>query len=182
MGSLSNGQPILQTNNILRVHHQGELLKLTNTNADTNSVIVNSGTIRTIGEGTLGVAWQPDNTSSVTLSGLSPARRNADNSVEREKFTVTGISSGNLLHIATRKIDGIHSSVSTREATNTLAPYETVTERKIFFIDSDRNNTSPADWTIFDSSGGAVGATSGTTDTDITPAATFAGATGETPV
>jgi len=183
MGSLNNGSPILQTNNILRVHHQGTLLKLTDTVLDTNSVIVNSGTVRTIGENTLGVAWQPNNTASVTLSGLSAARRNADNSVEREKFTVTGLPSGNLLHVATRKLDGIHSSVSNREAVNTLAPYESVTERKIFFIDSDRTLSSGfADWTIFDSDGGAVGATTGVTDIDITPAATFAGASGETPV
>jgi len=183
MGSLNNGQPILKTNNVLRVHHQGDLLKLGNTELDTNSVISTSGVIRLTGSNTLGVAWQPNNTASVTLSGLSPAQRNADNSVEREKFTVTGLPSGNLLHVATRKIDGIHSSVSDREATNTLAPYETVTERKIFFIESDRNKSSSlADWTIFDSSGDAVGEELGTTDTDITPAATFAGASGETPV
>lgn len=183
MGSLNNGQPILKTNNVLRVHHQGDLLKLGNTELDTNVVIVNSGVIRNIGQNTLGVAWQPDNTVSVTLSGLSAARRNADNSVEREKFTVTGLPSGNLLHVATRKIAGIHTSVSNREATNTLAPYETITERKIFYVDSDRTKSSGfADWTIFDSSGDAVGATLGTTDTDITPAATFAGASGETPV
>ena len=28
MGSLNNGQPILKTTNVLRVHHQGDLLKL----------------------------------------------------------------------------------------------------------------------------------------------------------
>ena len=183
MGSLNNGQPILKTNNVLRVHHQGDLLKLGNTQLDTNVVIVNSGTIRDIGSDILGVAWQPNNTVSVTLSGLSAPARNADNSVEREKFTVTGLPSGNLLHVATRKIAGIHTSVSSREATNTLAPYETVTERKIFYIDSDRTKSSGfADWTIFDNSGDAVGATLGTTDTDINPAATFAGASGETPV
>jgi hypothetical protein len=183
MGSLNNGQPILQTNNLLRVHHQGTLLKLGNTQTDLNTVIANSGTIRDIGSDTLGVAWQPNNTVSVTLSGLSAPARDADNSVEREKFTVTGLPSGNLLHIATRKIAGIHTSVSSREATSTLAPYETVTERKIFFVDSDRTLSSGlADWTIFDNSGGAAGATTGVTDIDITPAATFAGASGETPV
>lgn len=183
MGSLNNGNPILQPNNILRVHHQGDLLKLGNTQLDTNVVIVNSGVIRDIGSNTLGVAWQPDNTVSVTLSGLSAARRNADNSVEREKFTVTGLPSGNLLHVATRKIAGTHTSVSNREAVNTLAPYDTVTERKIFFVDSDRTLSSGfADWEIFDNAGDAVSAADGTTDTDITPAATFAGASGETPV
>jgi len=183
MGSLNNGQPILKTNNVLRVHHQGDLLKLGNTKLDTNSIIVNSGVVRSIGESTLGVVWQPDNTVSVTLSGLSLEKRNADNSVEREKFTVTGLPSGNLLHVVTRKITGEHTSVSNREATNTLAPMETVTEKKVFFVDSDRaKSTGFSDWTIFDSSGDAVGETLGTTDTDITPAATFAGASGETPV
>lgn len=183
MGSLNNGQPISQTNNVLRVHHQGDLLKRTNTELDTNQVIVNSGVIRLTGANTLGVAWQPNNTSSVTMSGLSAGLRNADNSVEREKFTVTGLPSGNLLHVATRKVDGNHISVSNREAINNLLPYETVTERKVFFTDSDRTISSGfADWQIFDGAGDAVGAADGTTDTDITPAATFAGASGETPV
>lgn len=173
MGSLNNGQPISQANNILRVHHQGTLLKLGNTVTDTNSVILSSGVIRDIGANTLGVAWQPNNTASVTLSGLAPDRRNADNSVEREKFTVTGLPSGSLSHVVTRKIAGEHVSISSREATNTLAPYETVTEKKVFFPDT---------WTIFNSGGDAVGATLGTTETDINPAATFDGASGVIPV
>lgn len=171
MGSLNNGQPILKTENILRVHHQGEYLKRTDTSQDSGIVISNSGTVRSIGENTLGVAWQPENIPSVTMSGLSLEKRRADNSVEREKFTVTGLPSGNLEHIATRRID-IHTSISSREATNTLAPMETVTERKVF----------EEGWTIFDGSGNAVGAGNGITDTDIDPAATFAGASGETPV
>jgi hypothetical protein len=170
MGSLNNGQPILKTTNVLRVHHQGELIKLGNTTLDTNVVVANSGTVRTIGEGTLGIAWQPDNTFSVTLSGLSVSLRDADNSIEREKFTDTGLASGNLLHIVTRKIDGIHTSVSNRSAKNTLSPFETITERKTFFIASDNVKSSGfADWTIFDNTGEAVGATLGTTDTDVTP-------------
>lgn len=171
MGSLNNGQPILKQTNIYRMHHQGEFLKKTNTELDSGVVVSNSGVVRLTGQDTLGVAWQPNNTPSVTLSGLAPDRRNADNSVEREKFTVTGLPSGNLEHVSTRRID-IHTSISNREAVNTLAPYETVTEKKVF----------DTGWTIFDGSGNAVGATDGTSDIDIMPAATFAGASGETPV
>lgn len=110
-------------------------------------------------------------------------------SVEREKFTADATSSGNLEHDVTRKISGIHVSVSHREAileqnrtvpqsgalsADALGPMETVTERKIFFIDSDRGKTSGfADWEIFDSAGNPVSAASGTTDTDITPNATY---------
>ncbi len=55
-----------------------------------------------------------------------------------------------------------------------IGPMETITERKVFFIDSDRGKVSGfADWTIFSASGIAVGTSEGTTDTDITPNATF---------
>lgn len=116
-------------------------------------------------------------------SGIPIAARTADTSVEREKFTVTGTASGSLEYEFTRKITGEHTSVSTKQDRATLGPPVTVTERKVFYIDSDRGKSSAfAAWTIYDSSGNAVGATLGTTDTDITPAATFAGASGETPV
>ncbi len=183
MGSLNNGQPILQTTNNLRHHHQGDLLKETNTTEDTNVVILSSGVIRFQNAGLIGVAWQPENAGSVTMSGLASALRNADNSVEREKFTTTGLPSGTLAHEVVRALDGNHVSVSSREAVNTLMPYETVTERKIFFLDDDRGAVSGfADWEIWDNAGDAVGVTLGVTDIDITPAATFAGASGETPV
>jgi hypothetical protein len=112
-------------------------------------------------------------------------------SVEREKFTADASSSGNLLHHVTRKISGIHVSVSKREAilqqnktaiqiasgvlgSNAIGPMETITERKAFFLDSDRDKTSGlAAWTIFSASGVPVGEAEGTTDTDITPNATF---------
>jgi hypothetical protein len=114
------------------------------------------------------------------LRGLSLEERNADNSVEREKFTNTELPEGDLEWEYSRKIAGIHTSVSTLNANTAIGPAETQTERKVFFIDSDRGKSSGfAEWTIFDAGGDAVGATDGTTDTDITPAATFDGKSGE---
>ncbi len=107
-------------------------------------------------------------------SGVDITVANTDTSVEIEKFTVDGSTSGNLGWEYTRKFSGIHTSVSSLEARGTLGPAETVTERKIFFLPTDRNLSSGfADWTVFDSTGEATGATSGTTDTDITPSGTF---------
>ena len=107
-------------------------------------------------------------------SGVDVSAPNTDTSVEIEKYTTNGSTSGNLGWQYTRLINGIQSSVSSLEARGTLGPVETIAERKIFFLDSDRNKTSGfADWTIFDSTGEAVGATPGTTDTDITPSGTF---------
>jgi hypothetical protein len=112
-------------------------------------------------------------------------------SVEREKFTADATSSGNLLHAVTRKLSGISVGVSSREAIlhqnktaeqvasgvlggDALGPMETVTARKVFFLDSDREKTSGlAAWKIFSASGVPVGETNGVTDIDITPNATF---------
>lgn len=107
-------------------------------------------------------------------SGVDTSAPSVDTSVEREKFTVDGTSSGNLEWQYTRKISSEHASISSLEARDSIGPSETITERKVFFIASDRNRTADfADWTIFDATGEAVGATSGTTDTDITPSGTF---------
>lgn len=129
--------------------------------------------------------------TSITGVPLNNQILTTSQSVEREKFTADSTSSGNLEHDVTRKISGIHTSVSHREAilqqnktplqiasgvlsANTLGPMETVTERKIFFLDSDRGLTSGfADWTIFSASGIPVTAASGTTDIDISPNATY---------
>ena len=112
-------------------------------------------------------------------------------STNREKFAVASSSSGNLEHDVTRKISGIHVSISHREAIlqqnktavqiasgvlggNALGPMETVTERKVFFLDSDRGKSSGfADYQIFSASGIPITAADGVTDTDITPNATF---------
>jgi len=107
-------------------------------------------------------------------SGMSIAERAADNSVEREKFTETGTASGYLSWEYTRKISGEHVSVSTVRAPGSLGPTQSDTERKIFFLPSDRGKSSLfADWQIFNADGEAVGADDGTTDTDSDPTATF---------
>lgn len=131
--------------------------------------------------------------SETSISGvpLNNTIVNTSTSAEREKFTADGSSGGNLEHDVTRKISGIHTSVSHREAVlqqnktglqiasgvlgaNALGPMTTVTERKVFFIESDRGKSNNfADWTIFNSSGIPVGAGDGTTDVDISPDATF---------
>lgn len=131
------------------------------------------------------------NETSITGVPLNNSIENTSISVEREKFTADATASGNLEHDVTRKISGIHTSVSHREAVlqqnktglqiasgvlgaDALGPMETVTERKVFFLESDRNKSSNfAAWTIFNSSGIPVGAADGTTDTDISPNATF---------
>lgn len=107
-------------------------------------------------------------------SGVDVSVPNTDTTVERQKFTSTGVASGSLAWQATRKISGIHSSVTEIEADSSLGPSEAVSERKIFFLPSDRNLSSGfADWTVFDTAGEATGATTGTTDTDVTPSGTF---------
>lgn len=114
------------------------------------------------------------NTGPAT-SGMAYSEIHADNSVERQKFTSTGAASGALSWEYTRKIDGIHVSVSTVEADGSLGGAKTVSERKVFFVESDRNKSSNfSDWNIY-TSGVAVGAGEGTTDTDTSPAATFDG-------
>jgi hypothetical protein len=129
--------------------------------------------------------------TSVTGIALNNTIENTSQSVEREKFTANGLVGGNLEYDVTRKISGIHTSVSHRESVlrqnktalqiasgilgaDALGPMETVTERKIFFLETDRNKSSNfANWTIFNSSGIPVGASEGTTDIDISPNATF---------
>jgi hypothetical protein len=183
MGSLNNGQIITKSTNLLRIHHQGNLLRQTNTNTDVTSTIISSGVIRRTNSGLIGIVHQPGGTA--TTSGLSSAERNADNSVEREKFTADGTSSGNLEHDVVRK-GGPFVSISHREAIleqnrlagqsgsifnggDALGPMQTISERKVFYLESDRTQASGfEDWTIFDSNGNAVGS-NGTTDTDTTP-------------
>lgn len=106
---------------------------------------------------------------AVFSSGLTLDERNADNSVERQKHTDTGLASGVLVTTFTRA-EGIHTSVSRVVATGSLGPKVTLTEQKVFFLDSDRGlATGFSDWTIFSSTGAEVGAGTGTTDTDVTP-------------
>ena len=107
-------------------------------------------------------------------SGVDTTAPSVDTSVERQKFTVDGTVAGNLGWEYTRTFSGEHTSVSALETKGSLGPAETVTERKVFFLPSDRGETTGlAAWTIFDATGEAVGASTGVTDTDITPSGSF---------
>lgn len=106
-------------------------------------------------------------------SGMTIAERSADNSVERQKFTVTGLPSGQLFYDVSRA-EGIHTSLSHMVATGAIGPNLTSTEQKTFWLPTDRAKTSGfAAWKIFNSTGTSVNADTGTTDTDITPDATY---------
>lgn len=163
MGSRNlDGSIITQSTNVIRVHSQANTVKLrdTSTNLETSSV-VSSGIDNTTPLGAI-VRFAP---ADMTL-----VERNADHSIEYEKFID---SSGSLEHIVSRGM-GIHTSISMRavEASGTsLGPMNTKTERKVFFIDNDRNlaAANQGDWTIYDAGGNAVGEAAGTTDVDITP-------------
>lgn len=113
-------------------------------------------------------------------SGMTATQRNADNSVERQLYTDTGAASGHLEWDVTRTPAGTHVSIAKLEADGSIGGGVSISERKVFFNESDRNkSTGFSDWQIFNASGVAVGAGTGTTDTDITPAATFDGTAGE---
>lgn len=129
--------------------------------------------------------------TSITGVALNTQISSSGISVERQKFTANGLAGGNLEHDVTRKISGIHVSVSHREGIlqgnktglqiasgvlggDALGPMETVTERKVFFLDSDRGKSSGfSDLTIYSPSGYLPGSWAGTTDTDISPTPTF---------
>lgn len=110
-----------------------------------------------------------------SVTGVDTTVANTDTSVEIQKYTEDSTANGSLSWQYTRKISGIHTSVSTLRADpSSQSRANTHTERKIFFTAGDRGkSTGFDDWTIFDSTGEAVGATTGTTDTDITPTGTF---------
>lgn len=184
MGSLNfDGSVKTQPNISKAIRHQGDFLRTTDTETDSSlGTTSNSGAID-FGPGPFGVAWQSSGTAST--SGLGLAERRADNSVERAKFTANGQEAGNIQHFVTRKINGIQVSVSNRQAitdpvaanisgslgligADALGPMSTVSERKVFFLQGDRNSSSPAAWKIFDNSGEAVGPGTGTTDVDST--------------
>ena len=186
MGSRNtDGTPKLQLKNTCVVRHHGDFLVKSRTEQDLRvGDIANSGTIRT-GFDSRGVEWQTGGTA--TTAGLSMAERDADNSIERAKHTANGQEAGNLQGYVTRAIGGTHASVSDRQAIvdpvaagnsglaggDTSGPMQTITERKVFWLDGDRaadgQPVTPAAWKIFDSTGEAVGADTGTTDVDKTP-------------
>lgn len=97
--------------------------------------------------------------SGTHTSGIPLAARKASHSINREVFTHDGTITGDLEHNVTRGITSNQVAVSNRQAYSALEPMRTITERKVF----------DADWNIFNAGGVAVGATLGTTDTDVTP-------------
>lgn len=163
MGSRNlDGSIITQDSNVIRVHSQANVVKIrdTSTKLQTGSV-VSSGIDNTTPLGAV-VKFAPDDMSLV--------ERTVDHSVEFAKY-IDG--SGSLEHVVTRGM-GIHTSVSMRavEASGTaLGHMRTKTERKVFYIDGDRNLTpaNQSDWTIYDAGGIPVGEATGTSDTDVTP-------------
>ena len=95
---------------------------------------------------------------------------NLDTSVEVEKYTVDGSTSGNLGWDYVRA-EGIHTSISHVEGSGMqVSPSLLLSEKKVFFLPSDRDKSSGfANWNIYDTAGNAVGANDGTTNIDITP-------------
>jgi hypothetical protein len=156
MGSLNNGQPINKDYNRKSIKQQGHRILSTNALGDAETVVSNAGTEKSVNNGLTGVAF---GAATPKVEGMSLTERDADHSVERQKHTNDGTATGHLMHIVTRQ-HGKHVSVSTRHAYGPLEAARTVTERKVF---------SPDDWNVFNASGVAVGASAGTTDTDITP-------------
>lgn len=163
MGSLNyDGSSISKDSKSVR--HKGHIITIRDSQDDfTTTEVSASGEIRVINASTSGVIFGPQSTTYTI--GMTHSQRHTDTSVEREKFTSTGLASGTLQSWNTRSIDGMQISVSTVEAITSLGPSETITERKIF----------DDGWTIFDGSGTAVGADNGTTDTDVSPNATWDG-------
>lgn len=178
MGSLTgSGTPITQATNVLAFSHLGKFIEKRNQKTDVDTVISNAGTIR-VSPTVSGVAFAPS--STVLLSGIPLSRRELTSNPGASGIvgldTLRFIdSSGYYTHVVTRTPSALHVSVQRRHGNDQQA-MTTVTERKVFFINSDRGKSSGfADWTIYDSEGHAVSATSGTTDTDGSPNATFSG-------
>jgi hypothetical protein len=180
MGSLNNGSVITQSGNVLRISHYGNYLRRTNTATDTEIVkLSNSGTVdRGNYAEPFGVSLEYDNDGRTFVSGMP--RNRVELQLSAAGSGIEGLdkikyvnASGYLSHQVTRAM-GIHSSVSHLQADATHDALRTVQERKVFFIDSDRGRTSGfADWTIFNATGLAVGASAGTTDMDSLPEATY---------
>lgn len=108
-----------------------------------------------------------------SLSGVDTTIANTDTSVEYQKYTHDATSSG-LLTWENTRAEGIHTSVTRIRARDALGPAIPFSERKVFFVDADRQKSQGfADWNIFNAAGDAVGTTTGTTDTDVTPSGTW---------
>lgn len=185
MGSLNiDGTPKLQPKITCAIRHHGDFLVKSRTERDERvRNIASSGVVRTDFD-SRGIAWQAGGT--LETAGLTLDERRADNTVEREKFTHNLAPDGNLQQHVTRA-QGVHTSISDRQAISdpvaagnsglvggdALGPMQTITERKVFFLDHDRaadgQPNALSAWKIFDNTGEAVGAETGTTDVDKTP-------------
>ena len=157
MGSRnSDGSIKTQAENLTRVHSQSNSVKLRNTSTDLEtSSVASSGIDNTTA---LGVALR--------YGDMSLEERNADHSIEYNKFVN---ASGSLEHEVVRAM-GVHTSISSRSVTasgTSLGAMVTDLERKVFFIDNDRNlaASSQGDWLIYDANGSPVGTADGVTDT-----------------
>lgn len=169
MGSLNNGAHIGQNNKLIK--HQGFAVTVSAPHATgTAEFKLNTVSLPASGYPVFGTVFAEAGTIS---SGLSRIERDSDTSVDRKVFTDTGTAAGSLMWKVTRQ-EGIHTSVTTVKATGVLGANVVFSERKVFWLDSDRTKASGfADWNIFNSAGIAVGASAGVTDTDITPSGTF---------
>lgn len=180
MGSLSSSGLILtKSYNLVRHAHNGNYVRVSNTDTDIKSTISTSGEIdlTNLGE-PFGLEFQPS-PSRAFISGLPLDRRDlihnpSGSGIRTLEFNKNTNDSGNLAHVVSRAM-GIHTSVTDRESPNSASgPMVARTERKIFFLDSDTGKASGlADWQIFDGSGCPVGTVSGITDIDVSPEPTF---------
>lgn len=183
MGSLTpGGLPITQATNVLRHSHNSNYVRQSDITDDSETRISNSGVVRIKNlPRPHGVSFEPGE-QRVFVSGLQLNRRelewnpvaNTSNGIRNLEFNKFINSSGNLQHIVTRAM-GIHVSITDKESPNVASgPMVARTERKVFFIDSDRGKSSGfAKWQIFDASGCPVGTTQGITEVDVTPEPTF---------
>jgi hypothetical protein len=81
MGSLDiNGQPINKDYNRVSIKNQGFKIKSTNSLTDTESLVSNSGVLRTTNLGLIGVVFA---SGTVKTEGMTLTERGADNSVNR---------------------------------------------------------------------------------------------------
>lgn len=155
MGSLnSNGDRIAQDTKVTR--HFGPQIKVSNYVNGGWALVANSGGIDNDSfSSSSSMYFGPGSTST---SGIIPlSSREVDTSVNRQLFTQDASASGALQWEYTRTVD-IHTSISSLISENS-GPSETISERKVF----------ASGWTIFSAGGEAVGASTGTTDTDVTP-------------
>ena len=176
MGSLSaSGTPLVQSTNTVRFAHQSRFLYKSDTALDTTTTVASSGTIRTNPYPT-GVLFHPNKAgwAAPDTSGIPLARREI--AAPSGEFDKHSVAVGVLTHDVTRAM-GIHTSVSHRGASGTLGPNVTLTERKVFFLDSDRVVTETSgtfsDWTVFTATGEDVNTATGTTDVDVAPTGIF---------